>query len=172
MFLNYIKDFSVKKRLKNSLQNVKSAFAANSIKTIGLLIDESRFSEIDLLINELHSNGVLDKDIKVIVYRDRLKKNGANSQATFSSKDLNWNSTINNADVNEFVNKEFDLLISYYDVDKSILLVITHHSGAHFKVGFASIDKRFNDLMINTNTGNYKVFTHELFRYLKILNII
>jgi hypothetical protein len=172
MFLNYIKDFSVKKRLKNSLQNVKSELSVNSIKTVGLLIDESCFSEVNLLINELRLNGILEEGIEVIVYRDRLKQSKSISQAIFSSKALNWNTTIDNADANNFVNKEFDLLISYYDVDKAILLVVTHHSKAQFKVGFAAIDKRFNDLMIDTNAENYKVFTHELFRYLRILNKI
>ena len=172
MFLNYIKEFSIKKTVKNSLLNVKSSLDSGTIKTIGLLIDESYFSEINLLVNELRLNGILEENIEVLVYRNRLKKNKSISQATFSSKDLNWNATISNPAVNDFVNKEFDLLISYYDIEKAILLVVTNESKAHFKVGFSSIDKRLNDLMINTNAENYKVFTHELFRYLKILNKI
>lgn len=172
MFLNYIKELSVKKTVKNSLLTVKNSINSGTITSIGLLIDESYFAEINLLVNELSSNGILANNIEVIVYRDRLKKNKNISQATFSSKDLNWNGTIDNAAVNDFVNKEFDLLISYYDVEKAILLVLTNESKARFKVGFSSIDKRLNDLMINTNAENYKVFTHELFRYLKILNKI
>ena len=172
MFLNYIKELSVKKTVKNSLLTVKNSIDSGTITSIGLLIDESYFAEINLLVNELSSNGILANNIEVIVYRDRLKKNKNISQATFSSKDLNWNGTIDNAAVNDFVNMEFDLLISYYDVEKAILLVLTNESKARFKVGFSSIDKRLNDLMINTNAENYKVFTHELFRYLKILNKI
>ncbi len=172
MFLNYIKDFSVKKRLKNSLQNVKTVLTVNSIKTIGLLIDESYFSEINLFRNELLLSGILESNIEVLVYRDRLKKNKSMSQATFSASDLNWNGTISNTAVNDFVDKQFDLLISYYDVEKAVLLVATNNSKAHFKVGFAAINKRFNDLMINTNAENYKVFSHEVFRYLKILKKI
>ncbi len=172
MFLNYIKELSVKKTVKNSLLNVKSSLDSGTINNIGLLIDESYFSEINLLVDELRSKGILATNIEVIVYRDRLKKNKSISQATFSSKDLNWNATINSEVVNDFVSKEFDLLISYYDVEKAILLLLTKDSKARFKVGFSSIDKRLNDLMINTNAENYKVFTHELFRYLKILNKI
>ena len=172
MFLNYIKEFFVKKTVKNSLLNVKNSLHSGTIKTIGLLIDESYFSEIKLLVNELQLNGILAENIEVLVYRNRLKKNKSISQATFSSKDLKWNGSLSNHAVNDFANKEFDLLISYYDVEKAILLVVTHESRAHFKVGFSSIDKRLNDLMINTNAENYKVFTHELFRYLKILNKI
>jgi hypothetical protein len=49
-----------------------------------------------------------------------------------------------------------------------------------FTVGHSSIkgevqgwfysNRWLNDLMINTNAENYIVFTHEIFRYLKILN--
>jgi len=49
-------------------------------------------------------------------------------------------------------------------------LLTTHLSKASFKVGFASIDKRLNHFMIDTNAENYMVFMEELFKYLKILN--
>ena len=166
MFLNYIKDFSVKKRLKIGLQNVKSALVANSIKTVGLLVDEGYFRETKALIECLTEKGILEENIEVIIYRDKLKKNRDNA------KHLKWNASINNSAVNDFIDKEFDLLISYYDVEKAILLIVTHDSKAHFKVGFSSVDKRLNDLMINTNVENHTVFANELFRYLKILNKI
>jgi len=172
MFLNYIKDFSVKKRLKINLQHIKSALANDSIKTVGLLIDESYFWETKALLKGLADNGILEENIEVIIYRDKLKKNRTNTKPTFTDAHLKWNAAISNSAVNDFINKEFDLLISYYDVEKAILLVVTHDSKASFKVGFSSVDKRFNDLMINTTVENYKVFTNELFRYLKILNKI
>ena len=65
---------------------------------------------------------------------------------------------INNEIVNQFVNENFDLLISYYDVEKTPLLQITNLSKAHFKVGFATIDKRLNHFIIDTKPENYKVF--------------
>jgi hypothetical protein len=170
MFLNYIKDFSVKKILKNSLHNVKSNALSTSIQTVGLLIDASYFSEKEALINELIANGIPADNIKVIVYKDKFKKSDANAHPAFGAKHLNWKGEITNPQVNDFVNEKFDLLINYYDVEKAILMVVTHNSKAQFKVGFSSIDKRLNHLIINTNAENYKVFTHELFRYLKILN--
>lgn len=172
MFLNYIKDFSVKNILKNRLHNVKSIASTDSIQTVGLLIDESYFSEKDAMIKELIANGISEENIKIIVYRDKFKKNEVYTQPTFGAKHLNWKAEITDATVNNFINEKFDLLINFYDVEKAILLLITHNSKAHFKVGFSSIDKRLNHLMINTNAENYKVFTHELFRYLKILNKI
>lgn len=172
MFLKYIKDYFLKRILKNNLQNVKSISSAVSIQTVGVLIDESYFFEKEALMEELKANGILENNIKLVVYRDKLRKNESYSQPTFSIKHLNWKAEITNPAVNDFINEKFDLLISYYDVEKAILLNITHNSKALFKVGFSSVDKRLNHLMINTNAENYKVFVHELFRYLKILNKI
>jgi len=172
MFLKYIKDYFLKRILKNKLHNVKSISSTDSIQTIGLLIDESYFSEKNALLKEIMDNGILESNIKIIVYRDKLRKNESYSQPTFSIKHLNWNAEITNPIVNDFINEKFDLLISYYDVEKAILLNITHNSKALFKVGFSSVDKRLNHLMINTNAENHAVFVHELFRYLKILNKI
>jgi hypothetical protein len=172
MFLSYIKDFFLKRILKNSLHNVKSSTLGTPIKTIGLLVDESYFFEKDNLVKELIANGISENNIKIIAYRDKFKKNEIYSQPTFGLKHFNWKAEITNPEVCDFINEKFDLLISYYDVEKAILLTITHNSKAHFKVGFSSIDSRLNHLMINTNAENYKVFAHELFRYLRILNKI
>ena len=172
MFLNYIKDFFLKKILKNRLQNVKSSSSNFSIQTVGLLIDESYFFEKEALLKELVANGISQNNIKIIVYRDKLKKNEIYSQPTFGASDLNWTAEIKNPVVVDFINEKFDLFINYYDTEKAILLTITNHSKACFKVGFSTIDKRLNHLMINTNAENFKVFIHELFRYLKILNKI
>jgi len=172
MFLNYIKDFFLKRILKNNLHNVKSISSSVPVQTVGLLIDESYFFEKEVLVNEIIANGILESNIKILVYRDKLNKNELYSQPTFGIKHINWNTHITNSAINDFINEKFDLLISYFDVEKSILLKITHDSKAEFKVGFSSIDKRLNHLIINTNAENYSVFVHELFRYLKILNKI
>ena len=172
MFLNYIKNYFLLKVLKNNLHNVKSSKEITSIQTVGLLIDESYFFEKEDLVNELIANGISENKIKIIVYRDKIKKNEVYSQPTFSLKHLNWNSQITNPEINEFINEKFDVLVSYYDMEKAFLLKLTQSSKARFKVGFSSVDKRLNHLMINTNAENHTVFVHELFRYLKILNKI
>ena len=174
MFLNYIKDFYVKKKLKNSLHNLKSNILSVGIETVGLLIDASHFTEKEALIKELIANGIPVKSIKTIVYKDRFKLNDVNSQLGFTDKHLNWKGEIKNPNLNDFINEKFDLLISYYDVEKAILMLITHNSKAVFKVGFSTIDKKLNHLTIDMNVKNYKIFTAELFRYLKLFkqNII
>jgi thymidine kinase len=166
MFLNYFKNLLLKYTLRNKWQEVSALSGTNSIRSVGLLIDETNFFDKEQLIKELISNGLSANSVSILVYRD------AYSQYTFNSSILDWNGTIGDVVVTEFIQTEFDLLVSYYEIEKVILLLITNRSKAKFKVGFSSIDKRFNHLTITTRIGNYSIFAHELFKYLKILNKI
>lgn len=165
MFLSYIKGFFLKKKLKNIFYDVKSTRVVGAKNTVGLIIDGTYFLESKALINELVKNGILEKNITIITYKNKLSK--SDTETVFSSKDLKSNTEISNVVVNDFINRDFDVLISYYEIDRPILMLITHRSNAKLKVGFASIDKRLNHLIINTIAEKHDVFTHELFKYLK-----
>jgi len=170
--LNYIKDFFVKKTLKKSFQNLKNSESVTVVKTIGLLIDASRFFETELLIQQLAANGIPRENITTIIYAGTFTKTVEEKYCVFNSGNLQWNGEISSLEINVFISEKFDLLISYYDLEKTLLLKITHNSKAHFKVGFSSIDKRLNHFMIKTEVHNYTIFVSELFKYLKLLNKI
>lgn len=172
MFIKYIKELSVKKILKSNLHNVTPSSLTTPIQTIGILVDESYFVDKEQLIEEIVANGIKKDNIKMIVFKDKIKKNETFVQPAFSNKNMGWKGDFSLDFIAEFTETPFDMLISYYDTEKAPLLLITHHSKALFKAGFSTVDKRLNHLMINTNAENYKVFVHELFRYLKILNKI
>jgi hypothetical protein len=170
MFWNKIKEFWIKKIVKKKLLNVKHLATNSTIKKVGILFDETYFYEKDALLAELIMNGILVEDISLLVFKNVVKKNEILDNPFFSYKDISWIATIDKKAVTEFIHQDFDLLISYYDTEKSALLLVTHLSKATFKVGFATIDKRLNHFMVNTIAENYKVFVSELFKYLKILN--
>ena len=167
MFLNYIKEFFVKKSLKNNLHNVKNEVFTSNIQTIGLLIDESNFQHSKELEKELLMQGIAPQNIKIVAYKCKFKEKETYSRPTFGKKHINWNGEIKAVFLNEFIETEFDLLISYYDIETAILMMITNKSKARFKVGFASVDKNLNRWMIDTTIENYKLFVFELFKYLK-----
>lgn len=171
MFLNFLKKFIVKRKLKNELSITSEDFSLSKIKTVGLLIDETYFSEKKQLIEDLKANGIDNQDITLLLYHDKDKKRDLNF-ISFSLKNIKWSGVIDNKEVENFKNQKFDLLISYYDLEKPQLLLITKQSKAKYKVGFSNIDKRLNHLMIETTAENNTVFITELFKYLKILNKI
>lgn len=167
MFLNYIKEFFVKKTLNNNLSNQNNKVFPKNVQTIGLLIDESNFSNSEALIKELMINGIASENIKVVAYKVKFKEKETYFLPTFGKKHINWKGEITENFLNEFVNSEFDLLLNYYNVENVILMLITSKSKARFKVGFSTVDNNLNRLMISTELENYKLFVSELFRYLK-----
>lgn len=172
MFLSYIKEFSLKRLLKKSFQEIKNNQSLNTIKSVGLIIDESYFNKKESLIDELVANGIRKDRINILIFKDKINSNEVFSYATFNNKHISWNGKFSEKVVSNFILEKFDLLISYYDIEKTSLLVITNKSHAIFKAGFSNIDKRCNNLIITTTAENYKVFVFELFKYLKILKKI
>ncbi|MFL9829423.1 hypothetical protein ABS764_01040 [Flavobacterium sp. ST-87] len=172
MFLNYLKEFLLRKALKNSLLDVKSSVFSGNIKTVGLVVDASHFAGTELLVKDLIANGIAKENIDLLLYKSKANIDFTTSVTKLEASHLNWKGQIKNEAVNDFITKEFDLLINYYDIEKSILLIVTNESKAKFKVGFSTIDKRLNNFIITTNPENNRVFIQELFKYLKKLNKI
>ena len=114
MFLNYIKNFFVKKTLKKNLQNLKTNVSADTIQTVGLLVDVSDFIATELLIEALIAHGILPENIKTIVYCDIVKKNQGIKYTTFSAGELKWSGQIASVEINDFINEKFDLLFSVF----------------------------------------------------------
>ncbi|MCP2025674.1 hypothetical protein L1276_000814 [Flavobacterium sp. HSC-32F16] len=146
---------------------VKNEVFTSNIQTVGLLVDETQFRYSKELIKELVSNGIAEENIKIVAYRRKFKKKKIYSKPTFGRKHIDWRGQITEVFLSEFINTEFDLLISYYEVEISVLMMLTSKSKAKFKVGFSSVDKKLNRWMIETTTAEYKLFISEFFRYLK-----
>jgi nitrogenase subunit NifH len=172
MFSNKIKDFIIKNNVKKRLSNVKHLASNDVIKTIGIIFDESESNDKEGVIKEIQKFGFQPSQIDFIVFREKIKKTEVFNYPVFSMKDINWNASFEKNEIKQFVDKNFDLLISYYDVEKPALVLLTHNSKANFKVGFANVDNRLYHFMIQSDTKNKVVFTEELFKYLKILKKI
>lgn len=172
MFLKTIKDFSLKKIIKKRLPNYKLTATTEKIQTIGLLLDESYFSAQDNLIKALVMQGIPKENIKILIYKDIIRKKGVFDSPFFSRKDITLRGEFTKKEVTDFCETPFDMLIGYYDVEKAPLIWVTLLSKAKFKVGFSTADKRLYHFMIATMAEKYEEFVSELFRYLKILNKI
>jgi hypothetical protein len=172
MFLNYFKNFYIKKYVKNKLSNVINLFQNAKVITVGILIDETLFNKKEALIDQLINNGIDVNNIRLLVFKDKILKKETYNYPIFSQSDLSWIAKIINKDAEAFIAEPFDLLINYYDVEKVSLIIATNESKAKFKVGFESIDKRLNHFIIESKIEDYGIFVTELFKYLKILNKI
>jgi hypothetical protein len=172
MFLKFIRDFSLKKIIKKKLSNYKHVSSADVVATVGIIIDETYFSDKESLIIELVGNGIRRSDIKTLSFKERIKPKEIVDRCHFTRRDISVTGNFEKADVAEFINTPFDMLISYYDIEKPSLVLATLKSKAKFKVGFSSVDNRLYHFMISSQVEKHTEFISELFKYLKILNKI
>ena len=172
MFYTIIKDFFLKKIVTKRLLKQHSLLVQNKIATLGVLVDETYFSNTPGLLDQLCLQGFHREQITVLVYKDRIKSKEEIAAPFVALKNISWSGEINKPDVNDFITTPFDLLINYYDVNKYPLLLLSITSKATFKVGFESVDKRVNHFIIKAVVSEYEAFTFELVKYIKILNKI
>jgi len=172
MFLKFIRDFGLKKIIRKSLLNYKPVSSTDVVTTVGIIVDESYFADKEALIEQLENNGIKRHNIQTLTFKERIKPNEVMDCCHFTRKDISSGGEFKKKDVAEFINTPFDMLISYYDVEKPPLVFATIKSKGNFKVGFTTVDKRLNHFMIGTIAEKYEEFIAELIKYLKILNKI
>lgn len=172
MFLDYLKNFVIKKAINKSLSVDIVPTDVHKIKTVGIVVDDVFLDHISKLKQNLVTYGIAEENIEIIIRKSKTKIEEDNSYKTFNASIVTWTGTLLDPAIENFVAKDFDLLINYYDQKKPVLLLISSLSRANFKVGFATIDKRINSLIIDAPARDYEIFDKELFKYLKILNTI
>ncbi|NNF19820.1 MAG: hypothetical protein HKN61_08565 [Flavobacteriaceae bacterium] len=175
MFLKGLKDkFKHKsglKYLKAALQSpTKVVSRDRGIKSIGVIVDLDRFDQAERFSEFVTDFNLQPNAIKVIGYKEFYDKNSPYATPVFSDKDLGWKGAIENSYALEFLGREYDLLVNYYDKENLMLQLMTIKSRARINVGFSQVDKNLNDLILQVPLEDFKVFKEELHKYLKVLN--
>lgn len=172
MFYRIIKEFFLKKVINKRLLQYKLEDSEDKIKTIGILIDESESLKRESVLTELKQYDFDLEQIKVLVFKNKIKAKEVLPEPFYSTKDITLSGNITKPEVLQFIEIPFDLLINFYDEPKASLNMIAKKSKAKFKIGFSTIDKRINHLIIHSEVDNIKEFTTEVIKYLRILNKI
>ncbi|NDI99733.1 hypothetical protein GWA97_11650 [Flavobacterium sp. LaA7.5] len=169
--MKFIKNFGLKKIIKKSLAKYQQGAMPDAVAIVGLLTDEKHFKYRDAIVQELVKQGIAEKNIEVLSFRERLNSKEAVA-GCYTLGDINANGSFKKEETTAFIYRRFDMLISYYDEESLPLMLATLKSKAKFKVGFPVMGNNLNDFTINTDPQKHEVFISELFKYLKILNKI
>ena len=177
MFLKGIKDKfkqkSGRKFIKQTLENTDfETTRSKGIVKVGCIVDLDKFQNADLFYQFLEDFKLKPNAVKIIGYKSNYDKNSPYSTPVFSDKDLGWNGAIENSYALEFLNREYDLLINYYNEDKLLLNLMSVKTNARLKVGFKEVDTSFNDLILDTPISDFKTFKSELKKYLGVFKEI
>ncbi|OYX24034.1 MAG: hypothetical protein B7Z06_09400 [Flavobacteriales bacterium 32-35-8] len=172
MFLRAFKENSNKKYLNKLLSNRYVNVGDSKIESLGIIFNLGENEDFGLFKNLASKIKVNPNNFKVIGFSRDKKANLNTWDLCFNPDDFGWNGVIKHVELQSFLDKKFDVLISYYLSEDFELKLMTAKSKAQFKIGNLQTDFRLNDLIINTNLNEFDVFENEVFKYLTILNKI
>ena len=169
------KNKSITKAVESHLKKRQVYSKPIQLNKLAILID-ARYNIDIVSVMKLSSKlGIKPKNVKVIGLKGiKAYKEGKDSESAsyFNENQFSFTGAFKSKTLDDFVNQQFDVLISFYPKDISCLNLVAAASQAKFKVGFSDVDNRINDLVIGTAPDNTDLFISELKKYLKILNII
>ncbi|MEZ4970531.1 MAG: hypothetical protein R2814_12920 [Flavobacteriaceae bacterium] len=177
MFLKALKEkikFRRGKRLLRKGLNAspETVDRVKGISAVGCIVDLDVFENTNAFYEFVEEFSLRHNAVKIIGYKKFHDHNSPYSTPVFSDRDLGWKGNIENSYALEFLNREYDLLVNYYTDDKLLLQLMTLSTKARLKVGFGSVDKNLNDLILNTPMEDFQTFKKELGKYLRVLNEI
>ena len=172
MFVKFFKDRSNKKFINKAIENRLSSVNSNKIQTVGIILNIGEFKDYDKLRDIFKNYGINENKIKFIAFLSENDTKLNHWDSYFESKDFGWNGLINNLDLQEFIEMEFDALISYYKKDNIELNYATACSRANFKIGLSNHNQNLNDIIIDINPNFIDIFGKELEKYFTGLNKI
>ncbi len=164
-----LKRRSLKKVTERNLAHRDLSQLNSTLKTLGFIVDEKLIQDFEPLYDFYVEFKLLPKDVKVFTFIEVKKKLPSLLQNQVQSKDFNWKGEMHNQNASEFLDKDFDVLVGYYEGKHEFLDAMISQSNAKFKVGFAGGDKRLFDLLISVKPNEIETFKLELKKYLEIL---
>ncbi len=173
MILKGLKRNAIKKSIETHLKKRNtSSTGISSLKTLAVLVDASNSINIGAIVKLANELQVNPEDLKVVGYKEDKDIEDDKDAAYYNDKSFAVNGSVKNRALQDFMNKEYDVLITFYEENKLELNYVAAVSKAKLKIGFAEVDNRINDLIIGSTTNDTNLFISELKKYLKILQVI
>ncbi|GGD91445.1 DUF6913 domain-containing protein [Planktosalinus lacus] len=168
MNLKTVKKYFLKKQIEKHLKSGFSKQQTANFKTVGVLVNAEEFEDVDSFSSLIQSLEILNKDLKLIIYKEEKKNLPTLEQNKFSSKDYSWNGILTKPAIIEFLDREYDLFIGYYSNKNSYLDFVSSRAKAHLKVGVEGANSQIFDLIFKIPVKDYSLFEHELAKYVNI----
>lgn len=173
MIFKSIQDrFKVKSGLKfieDELKKNRPFSEKKGVSSIACVVDMDNYPNAEAFESLRESLKLKPNAVHVIGFKRNEDKNGMFSIPFVTTRQLGWNGSIENGDFSEFVGRDYDVLINYYTDDKLMLKLMSAKVNARIRVGLQEADNEFNDLIFDCQLNDFKTFSSELKKYLKIL---
>lgn len=144
-------------------------------KSIGILYDATSESQIKQIQPFVKYFFDLKKDVKALGYVNAKQLAFHHTPKLqydfFYQKDLNWYYKPQNYIIDNFVKKEYDILINLCDSSVIPIKYLVASSKAHFKIGIHEDNYEIYDLMISLKEDkSIDKLMHEIKHYINLIN--
>ncbi len=162
------------KELKSN-KRTKAVSNLEDAKSIGILYEATDAAQIKKIEPFVKYFFELKKDVKALGYVNKKKLDNHHipklNYDFFYLKDLNWYYKPQNYIINNFVKKEYDILINLSDSNCIPIKYLVASSLAHFKIGQFEDGFEIYDLMIKLDKDKGKErLMEEIKHYLNLIN--
>ena len=138
------------------------------IKSVAIILDNEALVNV-IMANLTNKLPFKKENIRFLVYKAHSKE-VEEDPMFFTEKEIGYQASLKSDNLKNFVKNDYDLLINYTKNTNLYTNVITLHSQAKVKAGFAEVDNRLFDLIVSDTSYNEAVLNQELKKYLTILN--
>ena len=156
-------------------KRLKEVCNLNDAKSIGILYDATSEKQINQIKPFVDYFFELRKDVKALGYVNSKQLAYCHTPKLqydfFYEKDLNWYYKPQNYIIDNFINKEYDILINLCDSSCIPIKYLVASSIARFKIGQHEEGYEIYDLMISLNDDkSIKKLMSEIKHYINLIN--
>ena len=179
--MQFIEDFKQKvgkwvfqRELKTN-KRTKEVCNLDNAQSIGILYDATSEEQIKIVKPFVSFFFDLKKDVKALGYVNSKQLSFHHTPKLqydfFYQKDLNWYYKPQNYIIDNFVKKEYDILINLCDSSIIPIKYLVASSIAHFKIGVHEENYEIYDLMISLKDDkSMEKLMHEIKHYINLIN--
>lgn len=179
--MQFIEDFKQKvgkwvfqRELKTN-KRTKEVCNLDNAQSIGILYDATSEEQLKIVKPFVSYFFDLKKDVKALGYVNSKQLSFHHTPKLqydfFYQKDLNWYYKPQNYIIDNFVKKEYDILINLCDSSIIPIKYLVASSIAHFKIGIHEENYEIYDLMISLKDDkSMEKLMHEIKHYINLIN--
>lgn len=179
--MQFIEDFKQKvgkwvfQRELKSNKRTKEVCNLDNAQSIGILYDATSEEQLKIVKPFVSYFFDLKKDVKALGYVNSKQLSFHHTPKLqydfFYQKDLNWYYKPQNYIIDNFVKKEYDILINLCDSSIIPIKYLVASSIAHFKIGIHEENYEIYDLMISLKDDkSLEKLMHEIKHYINLIN--
>jgi len=179
--MQFIEDFKQKvgkwvfQRELKANKRTKEVCNLDNAQSIGILYDATSEEQIKMVKPFVSYFFDLKKDVKALGYVNSKQLSFHHTPKLqydfFYQKDLNWFYKPQNYIIDNFVKKEYDILINLCDSSIIPIKYLVASSIAHFKIGIHEENYEIYDLMISLKDDkSMEKLMHEIKHYINLIN--